>query len=77
MPLAGEGFALFRIGRTDFSKTLLFLFFFGFGSELPALQNLPEELGAVRFEGLLEGMGVEASDFPPRLVAATSKEMCW
>lgn len=40
------------------------------------LQNLPEELGAVRFEGLLEGMDVGASDFPPRLVAATSKEMC-
>lgn len=41
------------------------------------LQNLPEELGAVRSEGLLESMGVEASDFPPRLVPATSREMCW
>lgn len=40
------------------------------------LQNLPEELGAMRFEGLLEGMGVDASDFSPRLFAATAKEMC-
>lgn len=40
------------------------------------LQNLPEELGAVRFERLLEDRGVEASDFSPRLFVATSKEMC-
>lgn len=40
------------------------------------LQNLPEELGAVRFEGLLDGMSVEASDFSPRLFAATAKDMC-
>lgn len=40
------------------------------------LQNLPEELGAVRFERLLEGMGVEASDFSPALLAATAKEPC-
>ena len=39
------------------------------------LQNLPEELGAVRFERLLEDRGVEASNFSLRLFAATSKEM--
>lgn len=42
----------------DFSKTLLFPSTLALVQSCRQLQNLPEELGAVRFEGLQGVMGV-------------------